>query len=174
MCESVPTSVSGNAERLARLVLAADDDLGEVLEVDLVDDAGAGRHDAQAGERALRPAQQLVALAVALVLALDVERERAGAAELVDLDRVVDDQVGRHERLDACRVAADIGHRVAHRGEIDDGRDAGEVLEQDARGHERDLSLDRRPWVASEARVVHSFSRTTPRRRCAACSRAGS
>ena len=33
------------------------------------------------------------------------------------------------------------GHRVAHRGEVDDGGHAGEVLEQDAAGHERDLGL---------------------------------
>ena len=36
-----------------------------------------GGHDAQVAERGLRPAQQLVALAVALVLPVDVERERA-------------------------------------------------------------------------------------------------
>ena len=52
------------------------DDRREELEVDLVDDAGPGRHDPQVAERGLGPAQQLVALAVALVLALDVEGER--------------------------------------------------------------------------------------------------
>ena len=72
-----------------------------------MDDAGAGRHDPQVAERRLRPAQELVALAVALVLALDVERERAGAAALVDLDGVVDDEVGRDERVDARGIAAE-------------------------------------------------------------------
>ena len=43
--------------------------------------------------------------------------------------------------LTCARVAAEIGHRVAHGGQVDDGRDAGEVLEQDAGGHERDLGL---------------------------------
>ena len=79
-----------------------------------MDDPGSGRHDPQVPERGLRPAQQLVALAVALVLALDVERERAGCAEPVDLDRVVDDEVGRHERVDVRRIAAEVGHGVAH------------------------------------------------------------
>jgi hypothetical protein len=75
--ESVPTSVSGTrrAPRQHRPVV---DHGGEELEVDLVDDAGPGRHDAQVAERGLGPAQELVALAVALVLALDVEGERAG------------------------------------------------------------------------------------------------
>ena len=54
-------------------------------------------------ERRLRPAEQLVALAVALVLALDVEGERVARAEAVDLDGVVDDEIGRDERVDARR-----------------------------------------------------------------------
>ena len=60
--------------------------LGQVLQVDLVDDPGPGWHDAEVGEGLLRPAQQRVALAVALVLAVDVDQERGVAAELVDLD----------------------------------------------------------------------------------------
>ena len=128
MCESVPTSVSGNATP-SRVV----DDRGEVLEVDLVHDAGPGRHDAQVAERGLGPAQELVALAVALVLALDVERERIVCAEPVDLDRVVDDEIGRDERVDPRRVAAEVGHRVAHDRQVDDGRHAGQVLHDDPR-----------------------------------------
>ena len=37
-------------------------------------------------------------------------------------------------------IAAERAHRVAHRGQVDDGRDAGEVLEQDPRRRERDLA----------------------------------
>ena len=85
-----------------------------------MDDAGPGRHDPQVAERRLGPAQELVALAVALVLALDVERERRRRAELVHLDRVVDDEVRRDERVDQRRVAAEVGHRVAHDREVDD------------------------------------------------------
>ena len=106
-----------------------------------MDDARAGRHDPQVAERGLRPAQELVALAVALVLAGDVEGEGAGRPEQVDLDRVVDDEVGGDKRVDARGIAAEVGHGVAHRREVDDRRHAGEVLEQDARGHERDLGL---------------------------------
>ena len=42
-------------------------------------------------------------------------------------------------RVDLVRVSAEVAHRVAHRGEVDDGRHAGEVLEQHATGRERDL-----------------------------------
>ena len=116
-----------------RDALAVVDDRREELEVHLVDDAGPGRHDAQVTERGLRPAQQLVALAVPLVLALDVERERPVVAEHVDLDRVVDDEVGRDQRVDERRVAAEVGHGVAHDREIDDRGHAGEVLEDHPR-----------------------------------------
>jgi hypothetical protein len=54
---------------------------GQVLDVDLVDDAGARRDDLEVVERRLAPAQELVALAVALVLELDVLRERLVGAE---------------------------------------------------------------------------------------------
>jgi hypothetical protein len=50
-----------------------------VLDVDLVDDAGARRDDLEVVERRLAPAQELVALAVALVLDLDVALEGVGA-----------------------------------------------------------------------------------------------
>ena len=70
-------------------------DAAEVLEVDLVHDAHARRHDAEGAERALGPAQQQVALAVALVLALDVVRVGLQRAGLVDLHRVVDHEVAR-------------------------------------------------------------------------------
>jgi hypothetical protein len=61
-------------------------DPGQVLDVDLVDDAGVpGRHDLEVVERLLAPAQELVALAVALVLELDVALQRVRDPEDVGL-----------------------------------------------------------------------------------------
>ena len=120
-------------------VLAAVDDLGEVLEVDLVADAGRRRDDAEVVEGLLPPLEERVALAVALEVVLGVDREGALVAEGVDLDRVVDHQVDVDQRVDRRRVAADLLHRVAHRRQVDDGGDAGEVLHQDAGGLEGDL-----------------------------------
>ena len=109
-----------------------------------MDDACAGGHHAEAVERLLAPAQELVALAVAFELAGDVEQEGGVGAELVDLHGVVDHEVDGLLRVDARRVAAQRGHRVAHRGEVDDGGHTGEVLEQHARGAEGDLLGRRR------------------------------
>ena len=111
----------------------------EVLEVDLVDDADAGRHDLERVERLHAPLQELVALAVALELELHVEVERVGAPVVVDLHRVVDDEIDRHQRLDDLRILAHVARDGAHRREVDEQRHAGEVLQHDARDDERDL-----------------------------------
>ena len=113
-----------------------------IFEVDLMADAGAGRHDAEIVERLLAPFQEPVALAIALVFELDVlARSACGVAEIVDDDRMVDDQIDGHQRIDLLRIAAQRRHRVAHRGEIDHRRHAGEVLHQHARRAEGDLVL---------------------------------
>jgi len=139
----------GSDERVGKrdsalIVIPVGDDGRQVFEVDLVDDARPGRHDPEVAEGRLGPAQQLVALAVPLVLAIDVERERRRRPEGVDLDRMVDDEIGRDQRVDPGRIAAEVGHRVAHRREVDDRRHAREVLENDPRRHERDLGGRRR------------------------------
>jgi hypothetical protein len=115
------------------------DHLTEVLEVHLVADAGAGRHDAEPLERLLRPPKEGVPLAVPPILELDVALVRLGRAEEVDLHGVVDHEVDRDRGLDRHRVGAGALRGAAHRGEVDDGRDAGEVLHQHASWHERDV-----------------------------------
>ena len=112
-----------------------------MLQVHLVADAGGRRHHPEAAERLLAPAQELVALDVAPVLQLDVAGQRLGPPEHVDLDRVVDDQVGRDERVEPLRVAPSLGDGVAQRRQVDHGRDAREVLHQHAGGEEADLAV---------------------------------
>ncbi len=119
--------------------LVGPDGLGEIFEVDLVADAGAGRHDAEVLEGALAPLQEVVALAVAGVFQRDVVGEGFRRAKLVDDDRVVDDEIDRNERIDLGRIAAEFRHAIAHCGEIDNGWDAGEVLHQHACGAEADF-----------------------------------
>ena len=65
-----------------------------------MDDARPWRHDAQVAERRLGPAEELVALAVAVVLAFDVEGERALRPEPVHLDGMIDHEIGGDERVD--------------------------------------------------------------------------
>jgi len=119
----------------------------EVLEVDLVYDPRVGRHDLEAREGFLRPAQQRVALTVALELEVRIDLEGAGRAELVHDHRVVDHELGGEQRIHALRVAAHLHHRVTHGGEIHDRGDAREVLQQDARRHECNFFVRHLPGV---------------------------
>ena len=75
----------------------------EVLQVHLVHDADARGHDLEGVEGLHAPFHELVALFVALEFQLHVEVERVLGAVVVDLDRVVDHQVDRHQRLDHLR-----------------------------------------------------------------------
>jgi hypothetical protein len=83
------------------------------------------------------------ALAVALELELGVADERVRPAGHVGDHRVVDDQLGGGQRVDPGGVAAELGHGVAHGGQVDHGRHAGEVLHQHPRRGEGDLPVGR-------------------------------
>ena len=112
-------------------------DTGEVLQVHLVDDAGAGRNDGEIVECLLRPPQQSVALGVAFHLPLDVQLERPGCAKEIHLDRVIDDEIGLNEWVDLVGVTTHPNHGIAHCRKIHHRRHSGEVLEYDAPRHVR-------------------------------------
>ena len=120
-------------------VVGGEDHPRQVLEVDLVADAGARRDHPEAVEGLLGPAQQLVALDVALVLDVDVLVEGLRPARDLGDDRVVDDQLHRDQRVDLGRVAAQRRQRVAHGGQVDHAGHPGEVLHEDPFGGEGDL-----------------------------------
>ena len=114
------------------------DDAREELEVHLVDDPGRRRNDLEVREPALAPAQERVPLAVPLELELGVAPIANGVANSSTCTEwSITSSAG------SCGLirsgAAEVGHRVPHRGEVDDRRHAGEVLEQHAPGRERDL-----------------------------------
>ena len=115
--------------------------LRQIFEIDLMANAGAGRHHAEIVERARSPAQESVALPVPLIFLVDIDPEGAVGAESVDHDGMIDDEIDRRERIDLLGVAAERGHGVAHGGKVDHGGNAGEVLHQNARRAERDLAV---------------------------------
>ena len=126
---------------LAFLDLRGPDGLREILEIHLMADARAGRHHAEIVEGRLAPAQERVALAIAFELARDVLLEGVLRAEVVHHHRVVDDEVDRRQRVDLLGVTAQRRHGVAHRGEVNDGRNAREVLHEHAGRAEGDLAV---------------------------------
>jgi hypothetical protein len=120
-----------------RLAVPEDDDVREVLEVDLVHDPGSRRDDGQLSELPLPPLEEAVALVVAEVLLLDVQREGVRPGEVVGDDRVVDGQLRRDHRVDRCRVSPELGDRLPHGGQVDEHRDAVGVVQEHPRGRER-------------------------------------
>ena len=137
---SVPISVSGTAQVTPSRVSVVTT-RRQPLEVDRVHDAGAGRMHAEAVEGARRPFHEAVALGVAPELPLHVALEGVAASRNVDGERMVDRDVDRQDGIEPARVAAGLGERRAHAGDVDQGRDAGGVVHQDAAGQERDLRL---------------------------------
>jgi len=120
-------------------VVGGEDHPCEVLEVDLVTDAGAGWHHPKAVEGLLGPAQQLVALDVPLILDVDVGVVRPGGPRRLGDHRVVHHQLHRHEGVDLGGVTAQLGEGVAHGGQVHHAGDPGEVLHQDPLGGQGDL-----------------------------------
>src|SRR5690606_26241715 len=138
--------------RINGTVGIAEHALRQVLEIDLVDDADARRHNLERVERLHAPLEELVALAVALELELEIAHERLGRAGKIHLHGVVDDQVDRHERLDDLGILAEPINRRAHRGQIDEKWNAREVLQDNPRHDERDRLRPRRHRLRSRAR----------------------
>lgn len=75
----------------------------------------------------------MVALGVALVFPRNVLLERLGRCPTIHLYGVVDDKICRNLRIDSRRIDAEFNRGIAQRGEVDNSRDTGEVLEYDAR-----------------------------------------
>ncbi len=116
-----------------------DDAHGEPLHVDLVHDADARRHDLESMERARAPLQKLVTGAVPLELDFHVEAQRVRGGPVIHLDGMIDDEGDGDERLDDGRILSQPLDRRPHRREIHEERDAGEVLQDDPRDHERNF-----------------------------------
>src|ERR1700704_1915921 len=102
VCESVRTSDFEGAFLLANrhLLLAGPHRLREVFEIDLMADAGSGRHHGEIRERLLAPFQEFVALLILLVFLDHILAERLVVAEEVDDHAVIDDEIDRHQGID--------------------------------------------------------------------------
>jgi hypothetical protein len=127
------------------ILIRGEDHPGQVLEVDLMHDAGIGWNDPEVVEGALSPSEELVPLAVALVVEIHIGEERHRRAEGVHLDRMIDHQLDGLQRIDPAGIAAELGHGIAHGCEVDHRRDSGKVLEQNPGGGEGDLTRGRVP-----------------------------
>jgi hypothetical protein len=72
----------------------------------------------------------------------EIFEERIRGAGAIDLDGVIDDEIDGDERFDDGAVFTETGDCFAHCGEVDQERNAGEVLENDASDDERNFGVD--------------------------------
>ena len=72
-------------------------------------DAGVRRNDFEILKTFLAPAQEGVALDIALHFEFGVEGEGAGGAEFVHLHGMIDHEFGGKQRIDFLGIAAEIG-----------------------------------------------------------------
>src|SRR5260370_28743706 len=99
-------------------------------------DADSRRNELESLESLLTPLKKLVTLAIALELHVQIEFERARRTKEIDLHRVIDNQIDRHERLDDFRAASEPLHGAANRREVDNQRNPAEVLQNHTRSDE--------------------------------------
>ena len=123
------------------------DRLSEIFEVYLVANAGARRDHSEILECRRPPAQEFIPFLITLVFHLDVFLEAVWPGEIIDHDRVVDHEIDRHLRVDRVRRSAEIFRGIAHRGKVNNRRNASKVLHQNTRRAISDL-------VAGRALVV--------------------
>ena len=121
------------------MLLLAEHNLRQVFQVNLMDDAGAWRYYLEIVESLLAPAQKLIAFAVAFKLQRHVLFQCLGGTEIVDHDRMVNDQLSRCQRVNFLRIPAQLLHGIAHGSQIDHRRYAGKILHDDPRRGKRNF-----------------------------------
>ena len=113
-----------------------------LLQIDLMHDAVAGRDHVDVVERELGPVDEVEAIFVAAIFdgAVLLKGLRVEATAL-DGQRMIDDQLHRHDRIDLGRITALIGNRVTQPGEIDQRGLAKNVVTHDARRVPREVEV---------------------------------
>ena len=87
---------------------------GQVLNVDLVHDSSARRYNLEVVKSSLSPAQELVALCIALVFKLNISLGRVSGSGYIDDHRVVNNHLGRSQWVDLLWVATKCHNCLAH------------------------------------------------------------
>ena len=131
--------VSAHNRVRVKIAVLLEDDTSEPLKVDLVDDTVAWWHDAEVAEGGLTPLEEGESLTVPVELDLLVAVLGIRSASHVDLDGVINNEISLAEWVDFVGISAELRHRCAHSSEVDDGRNASEVLEEHSGRLERNL-----------------------------------
>jgi hypothetical protein len=143
--------------------------LGEILEVDLMNDSNSRRDHLEGLECLHAPFEKFIAFAIPLELDFHVPLKRVRAAPEINLNRMINDQVNGHERLDEGGIFTESSYRGTHCREVYEQWNPGKILEYDAGDDKRNLgrSLGCRLPVGKCTNVIFFdfFSVTIPKNR---------
>ncbi|MNZ74857.1 hypothetical protein D3C78_933190 [compost metagenome] len=106
------------------------DRLAKIFQIDLMTNAGTRRHHAKAAKSLLAPFQKDIALVVTFHLQTDVFFKSVIITKMIDRHRVVDNEIDRRKWVNFGGVSPQPFYGFAHGGQINDSRNAGEVLHQ--------------------------------------------
>ncbi len=106
--------------------------LRQELEIYLVANAGPGWHHAEIIKGFGAPTEKLITFLVAFKLFFDIGTESVVIAMIINHHRMVDHQINRAERINFLRIATEVLHCLAHCRQINNSRNAGEILHQHA------------------------------------------
>ena len=118
-----------------------EDNPGEPLKVNLVDDTVARRDDSEVGEGRFAPLQEGKALAVPVEFDFFIAVLGILCPGDVNLDGVVNNEISLAEWVDSFRITTEFLHGCAHGSQIDDSRDARKVLQEHSGRFEGNLKV---------------------------------
>ena len=118
-----------------------EDNTSEPFEVDLMDNTITRRNNSKVVEGFFSPLEEGKAFLVAVEFKSLVFFFSFHVAGAIYLDRVIDDQVGLHQRVNLIRVSTKLEHSSAHSGKVYNSRNSSEVLKEDTGGLERDFNI---------------------------------
>ena len=132
---------------------------GEVLQIDLMEDSGAGRKKPYAVIGLHGPFDEAEALGVAADLQLHVSRQRVGRTVKVDGQCMVENHINRHFGPDAARRIAKPLNRAADCRQIAQQRNSGRAIKNDAPNRERNFGIASRPCLPAREIANLAFVR---------------
>ena len=114
------------------LVSITPNGLGQIFEVYLMANPRSRGNNAEIVKRVLAPFQKGITLHIAFIFAIHVHLKGAGIAKFINHHRMVDNQINWVQRINFFCIAAQSHQSIAHRGQIDNGWNTGEILHQNA------------------------------------------
>src|SRR5260221_11777353 len=117
--------------------------VSKVFQIHLMHDADARRQHAKGLERLLASLQKFVTFSITFKLIFEIELNRFRDSGKIYLDRMIDNQVDRHQWFDNFRVMTDLRHRSTHGRQINQQWHTGEILQYNPGHDERNLFLRR-------------------------------